>query len=138
MKWSTHGLVVALVVVVISIIGSFTVTAGMEVQQKARSYCFQGKEAQGAESRRSLTLGHPSLSRQSRQLPKLQMACAVDPDDAECKELYERKKQSLEQLESEIATPFDLQEKLKAFGQKLDKKRKHIETVDEKCRKIED
>ena len=35
-------------------------------------------------------------------------------------------------------TPFDLLRKLKAFGEKLDKKRKHIETVDEKCRKIQD
>ena len=52
--------------------------------------------------------------------------------------MYERKKQRLEQLESERATPFDLLRKLKAFGQKLDKKRKHTETVDEKCRKIQD
>ena len=37
-------------------------------------------------------------------------ACAIDPDDGDCKELQERKKQRLEQMESERTTPFDLQE----------------------------
>ena len=35
-------------------------------------------------------------------------------------------------------TPFDLLRKLKASREKLDKKRKHTETVEEKCRKIQD
>ena len=69
-------------------------------------------------------------------MAKLEAACAADPDDAECKELFERKKQRLEQLESERATPFDLQ--LKAIGEKRDKKRKHAETVHEKVQKAQE
>ena len=69
---------------------------------------------------------------------KLEAACAADPDDAECKEMFERKKQRLEQLESETATPFDLQEKLKVIGEKRDKKLKHAETVHEKVRKAQE
>ena len=50
----------------------------------------------------------------------------------------ERKKQRLEQPESERATLFDLQEKLKAICEKRDKKRKHAETVHEKVRKAQE
>ena len=74
----------------------------------------------------------------SSKLVNAKQAVAADPDDAECKALYERKKQRLEQLESERATPFDMQEKLKAFGEKFDKKRKCTESVDEKVRKFQD
>ena len=82
--------------------------------------------------------GSSELLKAKQAVAKLEAACAADPDDAECKELFERKKQRLEQLESERATPFDLQEKLKAIGEKRDKKRKHAETVHEKVRKAQE
>ena len=50
--------------------------------------------------------GSSELVKAKQAVAKLEAACAADPDDAECKELYERKKQRLEQLESERATPF--------------------------------
>ena len=76
------------------------------------------------------------LAKAKRAAAKLEAACAADPDDAECKELHERKKQRLEQVESERAMSFDLQEKLKAaIGEKRDRKRKQMELVDEKVRK---
>ena len=82
--------------------------------------------------------GSSELVEAKQAVAKLEAACAADPDDAECKELFERKKQRLVQLESERATPFDLQEKLKAIGEKRDKKRKHAETVHEKVRKAQE
>ena len=74
------------------------------------------------------------LVKARQAVAKLEAACAADPDDAECKELYERKKQRLEQLESERDSPFDLLQKLKASREKLDK-RKQSESGHEKVRK---
>ena len=82
--------------------------------------------------------GSSELVKAKQAVAKLEAACAADPDDAEPKELYERKKQRLELLESERATPFNLQEKLQAIGEKRDKKRKHAETVHEKARKAQE
>ena len=66
-KWSTLGLVVALTVVVISIIGSLTVTAGSAT--KSTKLLFPNQRGPGSREPSMLTLGHPSLSRPSRQLP---------------------------------------------------------------------
>ena len=50
--------------------------------------------------------GSSDLVKPKQAVAKLEAACAADPDDAECKELFERKKQRLEQLESERAHTF--------------------------------
>ena len=123
----------ALVVVVISIIGSL------------HSYCWKcNKKYESVVSKakrpreQNIVDAGPESSElvKARQaVAKLEAACAADPDDAECKELYERKKQRLEQLESERDSPFDLLRKLKASREKLDKKRKQSESGHEKVRK---